>query len=380
MCKELATLRHGFDLPYTLNEISKQKPNYEQLILFFKDLDFYSILKKIEKESIQDANEVKKEEVEEKELDNFIVATNDYDFSNLTESVIVCESFKENYYNDGIIGIGIISTDLKYKIFVSSDVLFNNISLKKYLESDNKKYTFDYKKLYVVLKVNGINLNNVVYDALLASYLVNPAYANEDIKVVLENFESVNINYDENIYGYKQKAKIPEINIMATHSINKCIAILNTKDIILNEIKALNQEELLDIELNLSSILGDMEITGLKVDKEVLEKVGEELLIKQKEIEQKIYNIAQEEFNINSVKQLGEILFEKLKLPVVKKTKSGYSTDVDVLEKLKEEHPVIEKILEYRQVVKLNSTYVEGLKPFINPQTKRIHSFFHQTI
>ena len=111
-----------------------------------------------------------------------------------------------------------------------------------------------------------------------------------------------------------------------------------------------------------------------------LDEYGQEIKYKIENLTKDIYQLSGEEFNINSTKQLGEVLFEKLKLPVVKKNKSGYSTDVDVLEKLKEEHPVIEKILEYRQVMKLNSTYVEGLKQFINPKTKRIHSFFHQTI
>ena len=115
-------------------------------------------------------------------------------------------------------------------------------------------------------------------------------------------------------------------------------------------------------------------------DEEELNKFGDKLK-EQLEIKTKIiYEMAGEEFNINSIKQLGEILFEKMKLPVIKKTKSGYSTDVDVLEKLKSEDPIITEILEYRQLMKLNSTYVEGLKQYINPKTKRIHSFFHQTI
>ncbi len=128
------------------------------------------------------------------------------------------------------------------------------------------------------------------------------------------------------------------------------------------------------------TVLADMQWNGMYVDEEELTEFGNKLK-EQLEIKTKvIYEMAGEEFNINSTKQLGEILFEKLKLPVVKKTKSGYSTDVDVLEKLKIEHPIIPEILDYRQLMKLNSTYVEGLKPYINPKTKRIHSFFHQTI
>lgn len=376
MCKQLATLKYDFELPFSLNEIDKEKPNYDQLIEFFKELDFYSLLKKIEKDVINNTNEIK-QEVKEEIISNIVIADTNYDFSSLKTSIIVTESFKENYYNDGIIGIGILSNDLLQKIFVSNDVLLSNQSLKAYLEGNEEKYTFDYKKLYVVLKTNNINLNNVTYDALLASYLVNPSYANEDVKVVLEHFTTLNVNYDENVYGYKQKAKVPEINIMATHSINKCIAIKNTKDIILNELKQLQQEELFEIELKLSSILGDMEIEGLKVDKEVLLKVGEELQIKQKEIEHKIYAIAEEEFNINSVKKLGEILFEKLSLPSGKKNKTGYSTSVEVLEKLAPNFEIAQLVLDYRAVTKIISTYVNGLfevmndKGFVHPLYKQ---------
>ena len=135
-----------------------------------------------------------------------------------------------------------------------------------------------------------------------------------------------------------------------------------------------------EIDMPLVEVLSQMQWNGMYVDKEELNRFGDELKGKLNEITEAIYKLAGEEFNINSTKQLGEILFEKLKLPVYKKTKSGYSTDVDVLEKLKPEHEIIEKILEYRSLAKLNSTYVEGLKPYINPVTKRIHSYFHQTI
>ena len=127
-------------------------------------------------------------------------------------------------------------------------------------------------------------------------------------------------------------------------------------------------------------VLAEMQWNGMYLDVKELENYGDMLKTRLNSLTDEIYKLCGEEFNINSPKQLGEVLFEKLKLPVVKKTKNGYSTDVDVLEKLVEEHPVIEKLLEYRQLMKLNSTYVEGMKVYVNPKTKRIHSFFHQTI
>ena len=135
-----------------------------------------------------------------------------------------------------------------------------------------------------------------------------------------------------------------------------------------------------NIEMPLVKVLGEMQFNGMYVDKEELIKFGDSLKEGLKELTNEIYDLCGEEFNINSTQQLGVILFEKLGLPVYKKTKKGYSTDVEILEKLKDKHPVIEKILEYRSLMKLNSTYVEGLLPYINENTKRIHSYFHQTV
>ena len=379
-CKKLATLKSDFTVPYSLDEISKQKPNYTELIEFFKTLDFNSFLKKIEKEMISNSNENKKEEkvIEEKILD-VKIADENYDFSSFTDSYIILETVKENYYNDDFIGISILTEDLKNQVFVPSNIIDKNISLKTYLESNYNKKTFDYKRLYVTLKQKDININNVIFDALLATYLINPSFVNEDLKIVLENFNDTNLKYDENIYGKGAKTIIPELSIVATHSINKCLALHETVNIILENIKENNQEKLLEIEIKLSSILGDMELNGLKVDSLVLKQIGEELSIKQKEVETKIYEIAGEVFNINSVKQLGEILFEKLSLPSGKKNKTGYSTSVEVLEKLAPNFEIARLVLEYRAVSKIISTYVNGLFDLMN-ENNFIHPLYKQAL
>ena len=374
MCKMLATLKSGFELPYTLDEIKVVKPDYLKLIDFFKQLDFYSMLKKIEKEMASVKEE--KEEVKEEKLD-IIIADENFDFSILKDSFILCETFKENYYNDSILGISIVSDDLSKKIFIKENNLFKNKSLINYLESDYKKITFDYKRLYVVLKMNGVKLKNVVFDVLLASYLINPLFVSDDLKIVLEHFEDTNLNYDENVYGYKSKAKEPEVEIMANHSINKCLAINKIMPKIIEEINNLKQEFIFSIELQLSSILGDMEINGLKVDRNTLKSVGEQLSIKQKEVEQKIYEISGEEFNINSVKKLGEILFEKLSLPSGKKNKTGFSTSSEVLEKLAPNFEIARLVLEYRAISKIINTYVNGLEEVMNEQDY-VHPLYKQ--
>ena len=223
----------------------------------------------------------------------------------------------------------------------------------------------------------GININNVVYDAMLSIYLINPSFVHDDLKMSIENFRETNLSYDENIYGHGQKIKVPETNILLNHSMSKCFALKDSEQEILNIIKSFNQEDLLNTELSLSSVLGDMELNGLKVDVNVLQSIGEELALKQKEVEQKIYDIAGIEFNINSVKQLGEVLFERLSLPSGKKNKTGYSTSVDVLEKLAPNFEIARLVLEYRGVSKIISTYVNGLidltneKGFVHPLYKQ---------
>ena len=383
-CKLLATLKSDFEVPYSLDEINRQNPNYKELIDFFKQLDFNSFLKKIEKELINnEAKELTNEDniVQEKQFDvnEIIVVDEKYDFSHLKDSYIVLETIKENYCLEDIIGISILSEDLKYKLFVYEDVLFKNESLKQYLEGPNNKKTFDYKKLYVSLKRKGININNVVYDAMLAIYLINPSYVHDDIKMSIENFIDTNLSYDENIFGHGQKIKVPETLVLIEHSISKCFALVNSEKEILENINSLDQNDLLNTELSLSKVLGDMELNGLKVDVDVLKSIGEELQLKQKEVEQRIYEIAGMEFNINSVKQLGEVLFERLSLPSGKKNKTGYSTSVEVLEKLAPNFEIARLVLEYRAVSKIISTYVNGLIDLTN-ENNFVHPLYKQAL
>ena len=376
-CKKLATLKSDFNVPYSLEEITKQKPNYNELVDFFKMLEFNSFLKKIEKEYIN--NEPNKKENLQEEKIKVTIATSDYDFSGLKDSYIILETVKENYYLDDFIGLSILSFDTEKQIFITLNDLLNNESLIKYLQSDYKKVTFDYKRLYVSLKQKNIIINNVIFDALLAIYLINPSFVSEDIKIALEHFGNTSLNYDENVYGKGAKLLIPDIEIVANHSINKCFALKRTIEELQKTIKENNQEQLLNGELSLSTVLGDMEINGLKVDALVLKQIGEELTLKQKELENKIYEIAGVEFNINSVKQLGEILFEKLSLPSGKKTKTGYSTNVEVLEKLAPNFEIARLVLDYRGVSKIISTYVNGLFDLMNEQDF-VHPLYKQAL
>ncbi|CDE14811.1 dNA polymerase [Clostridium sp. CAG:470] len=283
--------------------------------------------------------------------------------------------------------------------------------LKEIFENDKiLKIGIDLGRVYILLRQEEIDFKGINYDASIAAYILNPT--NNKLKLIdlAEQYLEIDVN---EILGDSKSSKVEQINLFDAMQgaglsgsneekseeekikeeqektqkaeEKKCTLyayiIYKLQEITMKKLEEINAVDLFNnIDMPTVTVLANMQWNGMYADLEELNKFGKQLK-EQLEIKTKmIYEMAGEEFNINSTKQLGEILFEKMKLPVVKKTKSGYSTDVDVLEKLKSEDPIISEILDYRQLMKLNSTYVEGLKPYINPKTKRIHSFFHQTI
>ena len=288
-----------------------------------------------------------------------------------------------------IIGMSVYNDENKEVYYVN---LENNKiqEFKEIFEEEKiKKIGIDLSKTYILLKQENINIKGLYYDIAIASYIINPTNNKLKIEDLIQNDLEIDI---ETFIG-KEETQAQMTLFEVQEEDNKQAEIQKEKSNLyaysIGEIKGKTEKELeeiecLDLFYNIDmptiEVLSNMQWNGMYVDKTELEQFGKELTNKLDVITKIIYEMAGEEFNINSTKQLGEILFEKMKLPVIKKTKSGYSTDVDVLEKLKKEDPIIEQILEYRQLMKLNSTYVEGLKQYINPETKRIHSFFHQTI
>lgn len=283
--------------------------------------------------------------------------------------------------------------------------------LKEIFENDKiLKIGIDLGRVYILLRQEGIDFKGINYDASIAAYILNPTNNKLKLTDLAEQYLEIDVN---EILGDSKSSKVEQINLFDAMQgaglsgsneekseeekikeeqektqkaeEKKCTLyayiIYKLQEITMKKLEETNAVDLFNnIDMPTVTVLANMQWNGMYADLEELNKFGKQLK-EQLEIKTKmIYEMAGEEFNINSTKQLGEILFEKMKLPVVKKTKSGYSTDVDVLEKLKSEDPIISEILDYRQLMKLNSTYVEGLKPYINPKTKRIHSFFHQTI
>ena len=288
---------------------------------------------------------------------------------------------------------------ISISIFVHNIVYYYEFEKAQEEFVKNFKTILEEKKLvgyelttdYILLKQIGITPKYFEFDVKIAAYLLNPVsskypfnelsmvYANIDIqeylkqKGVKEEKEQLNLFDISEDCSVNSKQK--QEGIIKVYTISKLEKILKEKLEKEDAFKLFN-----DIEMPLVKVLADMQYVGMKVDKEELISYGDVLKEQLQELTNEIYQLVGEEFNINSPKQLGEILFEKLKLPYAKKTKSGYSTDVDVLEKIRQEHKVVPKILDYRAMAKLNSTYVEGLLPYINEKDQRIHSYFHQTV
>lgn len=298
-----------------------------------------------------------------------------------------------------------------FEIITDNDALVLKNQIKKinlYQKNERKVYAIDFesenvkeifedpeilkcgyqiKDDYILLKQAGINPQNMMFDSRIAMYLLNSGanlYSLEEIAKQhlnleieaychLEQKENVQTSFFDNETQENEKSDYK----YAMYS----YVIGESKPILEKMLKKVNQLSLFQrIEMPTAEVLADMRYTGVLVDKADIQKMSETLKKQIENLSQEIYEMAGQEFNINSPKQLGEILFEKLELPYKKKNKNGYATDVDTLEKLKDSHPIIEKVLEYRQVSKLNSTFVEGMLPFINPKTGRIHTTFHQTV
>ncbi len=263
--------------------------------------------------------------------------------------------------------------------------------LKKVFEDDKiEKIGYELGNIYIILKQQGITMQNLKYDVAIASYIIDVADGKYQIDKLIEQYLDLSVNEYLEKNGAKQE-NVEQITLFENNEnsidVDKyeisfySYCIYKLSEILTKKLKEINGTELFqNIDMPIAEVLANMQWNGMHIKEEELTEYGKTLKEGLDILTSEIYNIAGEEFNINSPKQLGEILFEKLGLPFKKKTKNGYSTAEDVLEKLRGESPIIEKILEYRQLAKLNSTYVEGMRPYINPKTKRIHSFFHQTI
>lgn len=374
MSKDLAIINRYSPIEVTLNDtkLSDIKDNHEKIELF-KKLEFKQLLADID-------NKASEFEQEQKQVSFDILPTFEYvDFNHLDEAVIHFEIDGSNYLKDDILKFGFY--DKERYIVVDADNIKDYPELIKWLENENsKKVVYDAKKTFVIAHRLNINIQNIVFDAMLASYIIDPSRTIDDVYSVVTNYHQTYVKEDVSIYGKGKKRQVPDTEILNTHIASITKSIDAVKPLMEKELESHQQMNLLkDLELPLARILSKMEEIGIYTDVNDLQRMQQELQEKLELLIQRIHDAAGEEFNINSPKQLGVVLFETLKLPVIKKTKTGYSTAVDVLEQLQNEHPIINDILEYRQLAKLQSTYVEGLQKVIS-NDKRIHTRFNQTL
>ena len=263
--------------------------------------------------------------------------------------------------------------------------------LKRVFENKEiEKIGYELSNAYILLKQIGITMQNIKYDITVAAYIIDASIGKYQIDGIVEQYLNLNVsNFLEQKGVKEENSKQMTLFETTEKKVDEelykntfyAYAIYELSKVLTEKLKEQEELELFEtIDMPTVEVLANMQFNGMKINENDLIEFGKNLKDGLNLLTSEIYNLAGEEFNINSPKQLGEVLFEKMKLPVIKKTKNGYSTAEDVLEKLKKESPIIEKILDYRQLSKLNSTYVEGMRPYINPKTGRIHSFFHQTI
>ncbi|WP_288393771.1 DNA polymerase I [uncultured Vagococcus sp.] len=373
MSKRLATIDTNSPIEVKVEDLDFNGKNLEVLIPFYKEMDFNSFLGKLDSSFVEP-------EVEKKTAIDYIVATDLTEDMFSTDMSLYVEMLDENYHLSDVVGIAFGKED---RFYVTNDlaILDNEVFSNWISNEELSKKVFDTKRTEVALNRYDLKLKGVKYDMLLGAYLLDSTNNSEDMAEIAQSFDYFDIDNDEAIYGKGAKKGLPEDeSVFFEHLARKIRTIESLYEPILEELENKNQLDLyFDIELPLAHILGEMEMEGITLNASTLQEMKGQFAERLEEIEQKVYTEAGEEFNLNSPKQLGVILFEKMKLPVIKKTKTGYSTAVDVLEKLKGESPIIDDILSYRQIAKIQSTYVEGLLKMVFSDNK-IHTRYVQTL
>lgn len=356
MSKDIATIYNEVPVTYSLEELKYDGPDVNGLREMYSDLEFYSFLKDFKDE------EKKEEKLEYKIIENI-------DDLKLKEKVSAYLEISEtNYHNADIYGMSLY--DGENAFYVPFDVLKEN----KNILNGKEIYTYDLKKMIVSLNKYDIDIKNCTFDAMIAGYILN-YNVKDDIAYLANTF-----NYDITLFDNFKKEKNMSTEALADLTVKKAKFIYDIKDEFINKMKEEQQLELFsNIEMKLSFVLASMEIEGVRVDTKVLDEMGENINKKLDELTSEIYNYAGEEFNIQSPKQLGEVLFEKLEIPYPKKKKTSYSTAREILDKIVDYHPIVEKIIEHRTLNKIYTTYIVGIKNCVKEDGK-LHTIYTQTL
>lgn len=385
LSKRLATIKVDIPLDFDFGMLAIEEPDMPLLGKLLRRYEFNSLLKGLDT-SKTDAEKVV---YETKVIDNEGELKELVDKIKETKSLSI-KTFRtdDNIIDDSIVGISIaIGTDVGYYIELGN-LIYQQVFLEilKPVLEDPAILKFGHGLKYDIISFlnQGIDMVGIELDTLIAAYLLKPSSSEYDISDVLFDHTGDKIKTNIELLGKGKSAKKYKdltVEEISSYGSDYVIGVLNLKEILINDLKAEELDHLFeDIEMPLVKVLASMEYEGFNVDISVLERLDVELTTRINELTDLIYGFAGDKFNINSPKQLGVILFEKLELPVIKKTKTGYSTSQDVLDKLMKKHEIIPAIMEYRQYNKLKSTYIDGLYNVINPTTKKIHSSFNQTV
>ena len=364
MSKKVATILRDVPLDVDLKKAEYEGYDYDTLKSFYETYDMNSLIKSMTIEAAP------KKELKLEIVDHMPEITKD--------SAVYASIYDTNYHRSIILGYGIYNDEQAY--FISYENALKDESFLAYLKDETKKkYGYDIKSAVIGSRWNGVEINGYTFDLSLASYVLEPAIK-EELKYVCTHFDYDGVMYDEEVFGKGAKKHIPDDALLAQHTVSKAKAIYELKDVVTKELKDKKQYELYeDIELPVTRILGEMEFAGTEIDLNVLKEMDEAFDETIEKLSNDIYRISGTTFNISSPKQLGQVLFEDLGLKGGKKTKTGYSTSQDVLEKIIDAHPVVPLVLEYRMLTKLSSTYLKGLQEQVFPDNK-IHTIYKQTL
>jgi DNA polymerase I len=370
LSKSLVTIDTNASLDITFHDLIQKPTDKRAITQFYQSYDLHVFVKKMENQT------------DTHESWDPIIITNEQTLENILKKPLAIhfEFSDHNYHQAELWGIGLSDGQKHY--FIDPEFAMSSMQLSLYLNDEHiSKSIYDYKAVKVFLLWHQMQLHGIDFDLLLAAYLMNSHLGKEEFKRIVSSFDYEDILYDDVVYGKGAKKGLPEDPmIYQRHIASKAKAIHTLKPKLINALKEEQQLHLLnDIEIPLSAVLAHMEYEGIKVDKHELDVQKKAFLEDIEAVTKKIYELAGESFNISSPKQLGEILFEKLSLPSGKKTKTGYSTNVDVLNKLKNKHPIITHILDYRQLTKLYSTYVEGIHEALFDDDK-VHTIYMQAL
>jgi DNA polymerase-1 len=375
MSKELATINLETPLDFTVDDIEIAEINEEALIQYFKRLELKELAISYRKKNDTPQMTTKENFVYE------VVDTEDKLKEILKPNLALYFEFSTfNYHKADLWGISL--SDGRSSYFVDPYFALASNTFKEYLKDENMtKYVYDYKAIKVYLMWKGLELRGVTYDLLLAAYIIKSSIGKEDFTAIAQSFDITDLAYDEEIYGKGAKKALPLIpSDYEPHIAKKARIIYTLREKTLSIIKERDQLELLEgVEIPLSDVIAEMEFQGLLVDKDELNRQTNELNRRIEELKKKIIELAGVDFNVDSPKQLGDVLFETIGLPNGRKTKTGYSTDAEVLNYLVDKHPVVKEILSYRQLTKLYSTYLIGIKDSIFLDGK-VHTIFNQAL